>query len=368
MAIPKRWSRTVGTQRGNRIRVYEREPGGTLHAAVWDPERQKYKQTSLGHRDRERALREVDALVRLRESGEELTGPLTLGTLVARFLAGSTHTRDGSLKTAHYVKGCARFGAYMIEWFGAETPVSQLTPDRMPEYAAARRSGKVSGTPVGQTAVHTDLKLLKQMMTWATMVYENGRPLLDRNPLTGFAIPKTRNPLRPLIEEETVEKLRAVADRVSPLMPLLITVMDSTGRRLSSVLGLRWDDFDFEKRTITWRAELDKKRRMWIVPMPKLAEAALLKYRAEHPAIGKKLLGQGEFDLLGFGTALRDVEDFEGDQLAGLVVVEDHPGLLLVALGDLRPLPEHNGEGVGMLVVLDLHAYALQYLAIRLVR
>jgi hypothetical protein len=36
MATPKRWSRTVGTQRGNRIRVYEREPGGTLHAAVWD--------------------------------------------------------------------------------------------------------------------------------------------------------------------------------------------------------------------------------------------------------------------------------------------------------------------------------------------
>ena len=35
MAIPKRWSRTVGTQRGNRIRVYEREPGGKLHAAVW---------------------------------------------------------------------------------------------------------------------------------------------------------------------------------------------------------------------------------------------------------------------------------------------------------------------------------------------
>jgi len=35
MATPKRWSRTVGTQRGNRIRVYEREPGGKLYAAVW---------------------------------------------------------------------------------------------------------------------------------------------------------------------------------------------------------------------------------------------------------------------------------------------------------------------------------------------
>src|SRR5438034_3680538 len=53
--------------------------------------------------------------------------------MVARYLAESIHTRDGSLKTAQYMKGCAQFATYLIEWFGAETPVSQLTPDRMPE-------------------------------------------------------------------------------------------------------------------------------------------------------------------------------------------------------------------------------------------
>src|SRR2546429_4601397 len=78
MASQKRWSRTVGTRRGNRIRVYEREPDGKLYAAVWDPERSKYTQTGLGHRDRERALRDVGELVRLRESGEDLSGPLQL--------------------------------------------------------------------------------------------------------------------------------------------------------------------------------------------------------------------------------------------------------------------------------------------------
>src|SRR2546425_7098581 len=290
MASQKRWSRTVGTRRGNRIRVYEREPGGKLYAAVWDPERHKYTQTGLGHRDRERALRDVGELVRLRESGDDLSGPLKLGTMVARYLAESIHTRDGSLKTAQYMKGCAQFATYLIEWFGAETPVSQLTPDRMPEYAAARRSGKISGRPVGQTAVHTDLKLLKSMMTWATMVYESGRPLLDRNPLLGFVVPKEPNPNRPVVDGETVEKLLEVADRVSPLLPLLIKLMDWTGRRLGSVLNLRWDDFDFEKKTIRWRAELDKKRRTWVVPMPQQAERALLKFRAEHPAIGSALV------------------------------------------------------------------------------
>src|SRR6267143_448740 len=267
MAIPKRWSRTVGPERGNRIRVYEREPGGKLHAAVWDPERGKYTQTGLGHRDRERALRDVGELVRLRESGDDLSGPLKLGTMVARYLAESIYTRDGSLKTAQYMKGCAQFATYLIEWFGAETLLSQLTPDRMPEYAAARRSGKISGRPVGQTAVHTDLKLLKSMMTWATMVYENGRPLLDRNPLIGFVVPKEPNPNRPVVDGETVEKLLEVADRVSPLLPLLIKLMDWTGRRLGSVLNLRWDDFDFENKMIRWRAEHDKKRKTWVLPM-----------------------------------------------------------------------------------------------------
>ena len=291
MAIRKCWSRTVGARRGNRVRVYERQPGGNLYAAVYDPERRAYNQASLGHRDKESALRDAAELVRLREIGEDpIVGPLVLGTLVARYLAESTTTRDGSLKTEHYRKGCERYGKYLIGWFGADTPVIELTPERMTGYATARRSGQINGRPVGATAVHQDVKLLKSMMKWATGVYNNGRPLLDRNPLTGFAVPKTRDPMRPLIEAETVEKLMGVADRVSPLLPLLMTLMDSTGRRLSSVLGLRWDDFKFEKRIITWRAELDKKRRPWLVPMPREAEQALLVFRAEHPAIGSTLV------------------------------------------------------------------------------
>src|SRR5207249_4619525 len=172
----------------------------------------------------------------------------------------------------------------------ASTPVVELSPDRMGPYVTARRAGEISGRPVGATVVHQEVKLLKSMMKWATGVFEQGRPLLDRNPLTGFAVPKTRDPRRPMIDADTVEKLLTVADRVSPLLPLLIMLMESTGRRLSSVLGLRWDDFDFQKRTITWRAELDKKRKTWVVPMPTKAEQALLAFRAAHPAIGSALV------------------------------------------------------------------------------
>ncbi len=290
MATRKRWSRTVGTRRGNRIRIYQRAASGNLQMAVWDPEKKQYRQVSLGHTDRERATREAAEMVRLRDAGEWIDSrSLTFGILSARYLAENTHARDGSLKTEHYRRGCERYIKYLIAWFGADTPVIELTPERMAGYAAARRTGQINGRAVGATAVHQDIKLLKSMMKWATGVYNNGRPLLDRNPLTGFAVPKTRNPIRPMIDTETVEKLMAVADRVSPLMPLLITLMDSTGRRLSSVLGLRWDDFDFEKGNITWRPELDKKRRKWVVPMPKKAKEALLKFRTEHPTIGSAL-------------------------------------------------------------------------------
>jgi integrase len=39
----------------------------------------------------------------------------------------------------------------------------------------------------------------------------------------------------------------------SPLQPL-IALIESTGRRLGSVVNHRWDDFDLKKQTIRWRA------------------------------------------------------------------------------------------------------------------
>ncbi len=85
-------------------------------------------------------------------------------------------------------------------------------------------------------------------------------------------------------------RLMGVARNVDPMLPLLITLMDTTGRRLSSVLGLRWDDFDFEAKTIRFRAELDKRRKTWTAPLPRRAERELLRFRARCPAIGSVLV------------------------------------------------------------------------------
>jgi len=291
MATRKCWSRTVGTRRGNRVRIYEREPGGILYAAVWNGERGTYSQRSLGHKDRDRATREAAELVRLRDAGEwNDSRSFTLGMLVERFLVEAMHTRDGSLKTPRYMLGCKRVGKLLAEWFGPDTPAVSLTPDRMKGYVTARRAGQLGRKPAGQTSVHGEIKQLKAMLAWATTVYNDGKPLLERNPLTGFSIPKNPDPKRPMVDDETVAKLLAVADQVSPLLSLLIILAESTGRRLSSILGLQWSDIDFEKRVITWRGELDKKRRTWVVPLPRVAEQALLKHRMNVQAIGSALL------------------------------------------------------------------------------
>lgn len=289
MATRKRWSSTVGSKRGAKVRVYERTPGGTLYCAVWVAGR-GISRRSLGHTDRKQAVREAAELALLRASGEAQPSRVTLGVLCERYLAESKHRVDGSLKTEQYRRDCAARARHLTGWFGADCEASALTPERFGEYSRARRVGRVTGRTVRTRSLQCDLKLLKAVFRWATGVYEAGKPLLERNPLASLSAPRETNPKRPLLEDSAVEALLAVAHQVSPLLPALMVLMDSTGRRLSSVLGLRWDDVDLEKQRIRWRAELEKTRRASETPLPKAALPALQALRRAQPAIGSALL------------------------------------------------------------------------------
>ena len=98
--------------------------------------------------------------------------------------------------------------------------------------------------------------------------------------LVGFPIPDEPDPRRPVLRSDSAQALLTVAPAVHPLLPLLIVVIATTGRRLGSVLGLQWSDIDLEQRTIQWRAELDKGRRTWLSPLPAAAADALVaRYR-----------------------------------------------------------------------------------------
>jgi integrase len=290
MGTRKRWSRSVGARRGNRARIYEREPGGMLYCTVWIPGRGKSRR-SLGHGDRERALRDVEELLSLRARGEVTpVRQLTLGALCDQYLAQHGTGMDGCLKTERYRRDCERRATLLRDWFGGSTPVEDITPARAMQYARVRRLGQGSHRAVRTRSVQLDLKLLKSICRWGAVTCVHGAPLLARNPLEGLSIPRERDPRRPSLSNEDVQKLLGVAQEVHPQLPLLMALMECTGRRLSSVLGLRWDDIDLQRGTIQWRPELDKRRRSWVTPLPERMRPILVEARLRMPSIGKALL------------------------------------------------------------------------------
>jgi len=132
--------------------------------------------------------------------------------------------------------------------------------------------------------------MFKAALNWACQKYDRGRSLLTRHVLEKVRIPTEKDPKRPLLDAESIRALIAVAPTVHPLLCPMILLAWRTGRRLGAILSLRWDDVDFEKGTIRWRAEHDKIRQTWVVPARRDLLKELRRFRAERPGIGSVLL------------------------------------------------------------------------------
>jgi len=215
---------------------------------------------------------------------------LTLARLFDRYTAEGRYHPDGSLKTARYLDHVRQTGRYLAQFFGTQQLISGLTPDRIHEYVVWRRGGGVSDRPVGVNTIQRDLGMFKAALNWACQKYEAGRPLLTRHVLEKVRIPTEKDPKRPLLDAATTGALLAVAPAVHPFLRPLILLAWRTGRRVSAILALRWDDVDFEKAVIRWRAEHDKIRQTWVIPARRDLLEELRQFRAERPGIGSVLL------------------------------------------------------------------------------
>ena len=69
-------------------------------------------------------------------------------------------------------------------------------------------------------------------------------------------------------------------------MELALVLGEATGRRLGAIRQLRWDDILWDTGVIRWRAEADKKRREWVVPMPAALCGELRQFRCKLGAVG----------------------------------------------------------------------------------
>ena len=106
------------------------------------------------------------------------------------------------------------------------------------------------------------------------------RALLSTDPLFGMRRVREKNPKQPIASIERYHATRSAIERLYARattdaertrwlkMEFALMLTEATGRRMSSIRQLRWEDIDLSKPQIRWRAEADKKRKEWCIPIP----------------------------------------------------------------------------------------------------
>jgi integrase len=268
---------------------------------------------ALHHRDHERAMREAASLAARRQHGLALDGPTTAGLVFALYLRASRGRQraehraevERAIECWSRVLGGAfdirRFGAREWEDFIAKRSSGEVDPRGLVVTDAAERR------PVHARQVAKDLRVLRAACRRATVERTpDGGFLLAADPTRGLALPAEKNPRRPLVDDGRVDRLLAVAGQVvmrvgrgraartePSYLPVLLRLASDTGRRIGSILKLRWNDWRPDLGTygrIRWRAEEDKVGREWWAPVTPAVRDTLEAYRLRKSAVGEVLL------------------------------------------------------------------------------
>jgi integrase len=210
--------------------------------------------------------------------------PLTLGELWRRYSLESSAHLDNAARTR---RDAVTRASLLIGFWGADFKVETLCQNDVDSYTCARRAGGIAygrrrvSAPVRARSPEADLVLLRSMIRWAmTVRTADGGRLLAFDPLFGTRRTREKNPKRPLASIERFQRTRAAMQMYASAaatdlersrwlrMELALVLAEATGRRLGSIRQLKWEDVDFTKQLIRWRAEADKKRKEWVIPIP----------------------------------------------------------------------------------------------------
>jgi integrase len=295
----KLWRKSLG-DRGLRVYLFERTPGGNIYREVWiDGERTAPKK-SLKHSDRERAEAQTyELLAKLKGRKDAVREQkLTLSTLFDMYTGSPAFER----KKARTQKADRRRLRLVIGFLNGDRNVRTLTADDVERYRKARMAGEhgPTGRLVRARTVEADLSVLRAALNWATGQHRYGSPLLDRNPLRGVRLPREKNPRRPVATEERYRATLEVADQVrmkvtwsekpeivrSHLRELLV-MANETGRRISAIRLLRRSDVLLDRGphgSLRFRADSDKMGYESLVPMSPEAREAVMSALARGPS------------------------------------------------------------------------------------
>ena len=278
------WSRSLGN-RGVRVRLFQKSSGGQFYRAVWVPGRGSDRRC-LFSADRAEADRLGKDLLAALLRDEDVTPPdrLTLGMLWGMYRKECVSFLDNSKRSREDAAGHAEV---LLGFFGEDCDARGLTEEDQLAFTKKRLAGGIicgknrSTDRVRSRSVEVDLQLLHTMLRWAVTVRTaSGRRLLEQNPLAGVRRPREKNPKRPVATWERYQETRRTIQELAAnskseisrqkwlKLELGLILAEATGRRLGAIRQLWWDDVDFSRGTIRWRAETDKKGKEWVIPIP----------------------------------------------------------------------------------------------------
>ena len=298
-ARQKPWREKVGPK-GARVTVEERTRGGMVRVCCWTGSR--YERRSLEYRVRDaggallrdavkRAKRDAATLSNELLAGEREahtpTPELTVGELV-RVFRREVVARQRSPRSREESE---RELGFWTEYLGDDFVVPRLDSATWGRVRDERSQGLVDAhgkrtqkpQPVGPRTVTKTLKLLRQLCRFATTYrLPDGSYLLDADPTRGLDVPEpTAEPKRPMMDDERYAKLLDVA---GPTLHTLLTLARETGRRISSICALRWEDWHPDAGlygALIWHAEHDKLGRTWNVPVTQVVHDVLERRHAD---------------------------------------------------------------------------------------
>lgn len=287
---------------GYRVRVTELSPGGNLYLIRMLDGKQRMlslrcTRTDLGAtaKAQERAARTKACKLIARLATEGGKG----STDTARADASEALTLDALTdiyeqrgffgRTEQYQRDQVSAIRRIATYLGPHREVARLKPSDTDDYKAHRQAKGV------RVAARSDLIALRIACNWARR-----EGLLDDNPLAPdkVKLPRIHKPRRPVVDEERYDALKTVADQLPPAFGVLLDLAWHTGRRISAILSLRWEDVSFEPSKgcpngkIRWYAGRvhTNKAHEQVKPMHPLAREALVRWRDQCPGIGNAYL------------------------------------------------------------------------------
>ena len=318
---PIRRSYGAGEWGRNRVRVFP-DPKTGLFQIEWRDNGRRLTR-SLKHRDWRRAKRQADEFAagylgpELHRKADAESEPLTLETLFDIYGEEVTPTKGERTRRRDRVATVMFLGC-----FGRDRKPATLSQRDWDRFIRERRAGRagLSGEPVGNRTIEWDLTFLIAVLNWAARSRDDqGRLLLDRNPLKGLRKPREKNPVRVVLNEEEYRALLRVSRQVDWRFQVALVLAHETGHRIGAIRQLRWSDIDFEERVVLWRAEHEKTGFEHRTPVTAEALAALEEARQINPGNGDAPVLPAPWDpSTSFSRARAYVWWNRAERLAGL--------------------------------------------------